>query len=107
MSEELVCKRPFRDIDLYDHKFLNVHQNDDMLFYFFNMILRDVGRHESLADTPKDQINYIQHQMMLKWNGCGLKFQTKYFIEKDSLAALRNHMRKMDKFSTAESITKN
>ena len=59
MSEELICKRPFRDIDLYDHKFLNVHQNDDMLFYFFIMILRDEGRNESLADTPKEQINYI------------------------------------------------
>ena len=35
VSEELVCKRPFRDIDLYDHKFLNVRQSDDMLFYFF------------------------------------------------------------------------
>ena len=105
MSEELVCKRPFRDIDLYNHKFLNVQQDDDMLFNFFIMILKDAGRNESLADTPKDQLNYIQYQMMSKWNGCEKKFQTKYFIGKDSSAALRNHMKKMDEFSTAESIT--
>ena len=43
--------------------------------------------------------------MILKWNVCGSKFQTKYFIEKDNLAALRNHMKKMDKFLTTESIT--
>ena len=105
MGEELVCKRAFRDIDLYNHKFLNVQQNDDSLFYFFVMILKDEGRYESLPNTPKEQINYIQYQMLTKWNTCESKFQTKYFIEKESLPALRKHMKKMEEFPTAESIT--
>ena len=32
IAEELVCKRPFRDIDLYNHKFMNVKQDDYLLF---------------------------------------------------------------------------
>ena len=56
MAEELFCKRPFRDIDLYNHKFMNVKQDDDSLFYFFIMILKDEGRHEALADTTNEQI---------------------------------------------------
>ena len=105
IGEELICKRAFRDIDLYNHKFLNVKENDDSLFYLFVMILKDLGRHESLADTTKEQINYIQYQMFTKWNQCNSRFQTKYFTEKETLTALRKHMKKMDEFSNTESIS--
>ena len=60
------------------------------------MILKNEGRHEALADTTKEQMKYIQYQMLTKLNGCESKFQTKYFIKKESVTALRNHMKKMD-----------
>ena len=40
--------------------------------------------------------------MLTKLNGCESKFQTKYFIKKESVTALRNHMKKMDEFKSIE-----
>ena len=43
--------------------------------------------------------------MITKLNGCKSKFQKKYFIKKESVTALRNHMKKMDEFKSIEKIS--
>ncbi len=105
MSEELLCKRVFDDLDYYNHKFANVSQDNNALFYYFAFMLKEEGKDEQLAETSKELLNYIKYQMVLKWNAFEAKFQMQYFIKRENISALRYHMKKMEEFPKDEAIS--
>ena len=77
----------------------------DSIFHYFSLILQQEGKDDQVPDKSTEIVKYIQYQMVTCWKKQETKFQTKYFIIKENISALRKHMRKMEEFADNETLS--
>ena len=59
MEENLDCKQSFRHLDSYNHKFVNVKEDEDSIFHYFSLILQQEGKDDQVPDKSTEIVKYI------------------------------------------------